>query len=45
MNANEVERNTQRIQTAMMIAMHKLEAEYVDILVRCGCKAITLYRF
>jgi hypothetical protein len=32
------------IQRAMMMAMHKLEAEYVNILVRCGCKEITLYR-
>lgn len=31
-------------QQAFMQAMFALEAQYVDVLVRCGCRKITLYR-
>ena len=37
-------RKAEQIHIAMMLAMHRLESEYVDMLVRVGCKRITLYR-
>lgn len=35
----------EKIQQAMMLAMHKLDAEYITLMQRMGCKRITLHRF
>jgi hypothetical protein len=35
----------QKIQAAFMLEMHRLEVEYVQFLMRMGCKRITLHRF